>query len=143
MTGVILAAVDLAHPEHHAAILNQARKLAALDDLPLSVVTVIPDFGMSIVASYFDADIEKMARKRAAEGLHTAVEAVLGPEQDRTIRHIVRQGKVYEEILRTADEQSSSVIVMGAHRPSIQDYLLGQNAASVVRHASCSVYILR
>ena len=141
--GNILAAIDLVHAEHHATILTKAAKLAEIEGLPLSVVTVIPDIGMSIVSSYFDADIEKKMLKRAAEGLHEAVGAVLGTERDTQIQHIVRHGKVYEEILHTAKDLSTSVIVMGAHRPNFQDYLLGQNAASVARHAACSVYILR
>jgi len=141
--GNVLAAIDLVHAEHHAAVLKKAQKLAALESLPLSVVTVIPSFGMSIVANYFDSDIEKTALKRAAEDLHTAVKTVLGDGQDHQIQHIVRHGKVYEEILHTAKELDTSLIVLGAHRPNLQDYLLGQNAASIVRHAPCSVYILR
>lgn len=143
MTGSVLAAVDLVHPGHRAAILKRAETIAGLDGLGLAVVTVIPDFGMSIVGSYFDADVEKTLLDRAAKDLHAAVTRVLGAERDPRIQHIVRHGKAYEEILRTAEEQSAALIVMGAHRPNFRDYLLGPNAASVVRHSPCSVFILR
>jgi nucleotide-binding universal stress UspA family protein len=33
--------------------------------------------------------------------------------------------------------------VVGAHRQDLKDYLLGPNAARVVRHADCSVYVVR
>ncbi len=34
-------------------------------------------------------------------------------------------------------------IVMGAHRPSLSDFLLGPNSARVARHAGCSVTVVR
>jgi nucleotide-binding universal stress UspA family protein len=35
------------------------------------------------------------------------------------------------------------MIVMASHRPELKDYLLGPNAARVVRHAECSVLVVR
>jgi nucleotide-binding universal stress UspA family protein len=35
------------------------------------------------------------------------------------------------------------LIIIGSHSPSMQDYLLGPNAARVVRHANCSVLVIR
>lgn len=32
---------------------------------------------------------------------------------------------------------------MAAHRPALKDYLLGPNAARVVRHSNCSVLVVR
>jgi nucleotide-binding universal stress UspA family protein len=32
---------------------------------------------------------------------------------------------------------------MGSHRPELSDYLLGPNAGKVVRHAKCSVMVVR
>ncbi|MEP3300223.1 MAG: universal stress protein, partial [Pseudoruegeria sp.] len=37
----------------------------------------------------------------------------------------------------------ADLIVIGAHRPDFKDYLLGPNAARVVRHSECSVYVVR
>ena len=37
----------------------------------------------------------------------------------------------------------ADLIVMGSHRPELRDYLLGPNAARVVRHAPCSVVVVR
>jgi nucleotide-binding universal stress UspA family protein len=58
-------------------------------------------------------------------------------------RRIVAAGKIYQEILRVADEVGADLIVMGSHRPELSDYLLGPNAARVVRHADCSVMVVR
>lgn len=139
----ILAAIDLLHVDHHKDILTKAAKFAELDDARLVVVTVIPDFGMSIVGTYFDKDTEKKALKQAAEDLHAAVRNHLGQEEDRQIKHVVCHGNAYEEILDTAEKFDASLIVMGAHKPEIRDYLLGPNAARVVRHSKCSVFVVR
>ena len=54
-----------------------------------------------------------------------------------------RYGVVYEEILDLAEELDVDQIVMTAHRPSVSERLLGTNAARVVRHAKCSVQVVR
>ena len=59
------------------------------------------------------------------------------------VQHIVGYGNAYEEILRVSEDTSCDLIVLGAHRPRMEDYLLGPNAARVVRHAKCSVLIVR
>jgi len=55
----------------------------------------------------------------------------------------VRFGAAYSEILADADEWCADLIVMSSHRPGAATYLLGSNAAFVVRHAKCSVLIVR
>jgi nucleotide-binding universal stress UspA family protein len=35
------------------------------------------------------------------------------------------------------------LIVMNSHRPDLRDHLIGSNASQVVRHASCSVLVVR
>ncbi len=52
-------------------------------------------------------------------------------------------GKIYQQILETAKRIGADLIVMGSHRPELKDYLLGPNASRVVRHAGCSVMVIR
>ena len=40
-------------------------------------------------------------------------------------------------------EASADAIVIASHRPDLSDYLLGSTAARVVRHAQCTVLVLR
>ena len=42
-----------------------------------------------------------------------------------------------------AKEQGADCIIMGSHKPGLSDYFLGSTAARVVRHAHCSVIVLR
>jgi nucleotide-binding universal stress UspA family protein len=55
----------------------------------------------------------------------------------------VAQGTVYEEILATARDVRADFIVMASHRPELTDYLLGPNAARMVRHSEVSVVVVR
>ncbi len=141
MSGKILVAIDLADGEDQKGILKAGKQLAELDGSSISVVTVLPDFGMSMVGSYFDKDASTRALKAAAEKLHDFVRDTLGSDAD--VQHVIRMGTGYEEILETARELGITLIVMGAHRPALRDYLLGPNAARVVRHATCSVHVVR
>ena len=59
------------------------------------------------------------------------------------VRHIVGEGTIYKTIIETADRVGADLIVMGANRPELQDYLLGPNAARVVRHSLRSVLVVR
>ena len=56
---------------------------------------------------------------------------------------VTHGASIYAEILRVAEEAEADLIVVGSHRPAMKDYLLGTNAARVVRHARCSVLVAR
>lgn len=143
MTSTILCAVDINRPEDEAKVLEVAKKLADLDDAQLDVITVVPDFGASLVGAYFEDHHVKTARDGAAKALSDSVESIIGAESNKTVRHIVAVGSVYEEVLKAAKVSGTDLIVIGAHRPDLKDYLLGPNAARVVRHSDCSVYVVR
>ena len=42
-----------------------------------------------------------------------------------------------------ASDWNADLIVVGSHRPVMSDYLLGSNAKTIVRHAQCSVLVVR
>lgn len=56
---------------------------------------------------------------------------------------VVHGASIYAEILGVAEQAGADLIVVGSHRPAMKDYLLGTNAARVVRHARCSVLVAR
>ncbi|MCI2395146.1 universal stress protein [Aliiroseovarius sediminis] len=143
MTKTILCAVDINRPDEEKDVLNTAAKLARMDNAQLDVITVVPDFGMTVVGAYFQDHHIKSAKNDASDLLKAMTKDVLGPDQDTDVRHIVAMGSVYEEVLRAAKLSNTDLIVIGAHRPDLKDYLLGPNAARVVRHSKCSVYVVR
>jgi nucleotide-binding universal stress UspA family protein len=46
-------------------------------------------------------------------------------------------------VIDEAKESAVDLIVVTSHRPQMSTYLLGSNAAKIVRHATCSVLVLR
>ena len=41
------------------------------------------------------------------------------------------------------EKGGADLIIIGSHRPAMSTYLLGSNATTVVRHAGCSVLVVR
>ncbi|KAE9631797.1 universal stress protein [Parasedimentitalea maritima] len=143
MSKSILCAVDLGNAETDNRVLVQAAKLAEQDGAQLDVVTVLPDFGESWVSGFFEEHHHEKAVKETSIRLREVCEQAVGAERNVKIRHLVATGTAYQEILKTAKTAKSDLIVIGAHKPDLQDYLLGPNAARVVRHSSCSVFVVR
>lgn len=143
MTKTVLCAVDINRPEEERKVLEIAVKLADLDNAQLDVITVVPDFGATVVGAYFQDHQINSAKDGATEHLKDFAKDVLGSDRNKAVRHIIAIGSVYEEVLKSAKLCKSDLIVIGAHRPDFKDYLLGPNAARVVRHSDCSVYVVR
>lgn len=141
MSTSILVAIDLAHEDASEAVLKRAADIAALDGATLSVITVVPDYGSSFVASFFEEGAMKKALDATAEALHAFVDRALPRHAPH--RHIVGNGSVYGEVLAAAKEIGADMIVMGAAKPGVTDYLLGPNAGRVARHFDGSVLIVR
>ena len=141
MVNTILLPVDLSDADAgNMSSLNEAIRILDQGGT-LHVVSVLPDFGMSQVSGFFRKDYEKDLLHSFGEKLAAWVNANV-PDEIDVHPHVVH-GTVYDEILRVADKLNVDVIVMGAHRPELSDYLLGGNAARVVRHAKQSVYVVR
>lgn len=137
----VLCAIDLTHLESEGNLLRTAADLATFYGAGLSVVTVVPDYGMSIVGSYFKEGTMKSAVKAADEQLHGFVRKTL-PDFDN-VQHIVEVGTVYEMVLDAIERSNADLVVMGAHKPNLMDRLQGPNSARVSRHAPCSVLVVR
>jgi nucleotide-binding universal stress UspA family protein len=140
MSRTILLPIDIGTPVSWERPLGEALSLLGPEGV-LHVVSVLPDFGMATVGTYFGKDYERDALKAFGKALAEWVDAHV--PDGITVHPHVLHGSIYDEILRAADKLEADVIVMGAHRPALKDYLLGPNAARVVRHARCSVYVVR
>ncbi len=137
----ILVPIDLNALPASAKQVETAIELAQKHKANLHLLSVIPDFGMSIVGSSFPANYEAQAEHDARQRLEAFGKASI-PENVPTSAHIAH-GSVYRQIISTADTRRIDLIVMSAHRPELSDYLLGPNAARVVRHAKQSVFVVR
>jgi len=137
----ILLPVDLGQESSWKKALPTALAMCENFGATLHVMTVVPDFGMSMVSQYFPAGYEKEVADKTLAQLHDFVTRNV-PDGVR-VQHIVGEGSVYEVILKIEKDVNADLIIMSSSRPELKDYLLGPNAARVVRHADCSVMVVR
>ena len=80
------------------------------------------------------------------ENAHKEVEVRLNQIVKETgvrARAVVVQGHAGASIVGYAESHGIDCIVIASHRPELLDYFLGSTAARVVRHAPCSVHVIR
>lgn len=125
--------------------IDQARKALATARLNLAdggriklvhVMAEIPAF----VAAQVDNRIFESARLEVERHLEKLKKSEDLPEETAVI---IETGRTYRKILELINEPKSQAIAMSAHSPRMSDVLLGSVAAQVVRHAPCSVFVLR
>ncbi|MGC1578013.1 MAG: universal stress protein [Beijerinckiaceae bacterium] len=136
----ILVPVDVAEVDVAKPGFDEAVELAKLSGAALRLIHVrspVP-YAMNeyIPAEYYDSD-EKSVLK-ALENLAAKLDL---PKGRVTVASPF--GSVYDQVLKEAARMKADLIVVGSHRPDWSTYLIGSNAANIVRHAKCSVLVMR
>lgn len=134
----VLVPVDLTASEQTQALLAKAQALSAPWGAKMHVATVVPDVGMAIVGSYFDKDFESATSSAASTELAAVIEA----SGMQATPHVL-SGTIYDQVISLAGKLDVELILIGAHGPQMKDYLLGSNAARLVRHSKRSVLVIR
>ncbi|MBL4907993.1 MAG: universal stress protein, partial [Sneathiella sp.] len=109
----ILLAVDLDAKGSWAKAVPEAVSYASKFGSTLHVMTVVPDFGMSIVGSFFPKEHEGKMMEETNKRLHAFTEEHIPSEIK--VQHIVGHGTAYEEILLMQKKIGCDLIIMGAH----------------------------
>ncbi len=135
----ILVPIDIAQEGSWRTAFPVAIEQARLNEAELHVVAVAPETPPQLGFLPDDYGSKMIARcqERLAEitGEHI-------PENFPVQQH-VKQGSVYKGILALTQEIGADLIIMASHQPGLENYLLGPNSARVVRHADCSVLVVR
>ena len=140
MFRTILVPVDVDDAETSRPALERAIALAEASGGTIRLIYVrslVPMSFMEFVPPTFDVAQQGEAEKRL-----TALVQTLRLSKER-VSSVVTVGGVYYDVLQEADKIGADLIVVGSHRPTMATYLLGSNAASIVRHAKCSVLVVR
>jgi universal stress protein F len=137
----ILVPVDLSETEMTQLAIDAALALAKTDpDAQLRLINVqplVPVAFIDYIPPNFDEEMRETAERELAE-----VSGKVALPRDR-VSSAVRFGAVYPEVLAEAEDWGVDLIVIGSHRPTMATYLLGSNAKTIVRHAKCSVLVVR
>ncbi len=132
----ILVAIDMGHVAEGKTIIDIAAAHAAegAEIILLNVVEEIPNWA----AVELPADITKKSLETSQQDLKAIATA-----SGMKMKVEVRLGHSYSTILDAAEDLGVDLIIVASHRPGLQDYFLGSTAAKVVRHAKCSVLVVR
>ncbi len=137
----ILFPVDISEKDLHLKTVDMVVGYAKTFKARVHVITVVPDFGLGLVAQYFPEGTEEKMINEANDALHKFVSDNFPKEIE--VQHIVTQGSIYRSILKAATDIDADLIVMQAHKPALEDIVVGPNAVKVVRGAKCSVLVVR
>lgn len=135
----ILVPVDLDEPSSWEKAIPTAIALCQCFEAPLALVTVVPDWNLILDAQWSPIAYREFVDVAQAR-LATLAASLVGIAE---VGQHVATGGVYRGILDVAERIGADLIVLSSHRPEMKDYLLGANASRVVRHARCSVFVVR
>jgi len=130
----IVVALGLDHG-HGVKAIDTARKLLTEggEIVALHVIEPVPGF----VKNYVSTDPEPEIRNAAEE----AIAERIGDRKDAEA--VVLIGYPGPTVTEYAETIGADCIIVGSNKPELRDYLLGSTAARIVRHAPCSVHVLR
>jgi len=136
----ILVPIDVEYPRTSKAVYDNAADIARLSNAEIRLVSVMPGFGMPIVASYVTDEIKKEAKIQFAKALKEFTDKNCG----ENVSSRVLVGKNHEVILEMGDKWSADLIVVyHNHRRKINEAFSQNCAQKVVKNAECSVLRLR
>ena len=136
----ILVPVDIDYPDTAAAVYRKAAALAKQSRAEVRLVSVMPGFGMPIVASYIPNEV----RQEAADRFKASMEKFIKNNCDESVSYRIRTGKNWEEIIKAADKWEADLIVVDpTSRREINEVFSGSCSQRVADNAKCSVLRLR
>ncbi len=139
MYNKILVPVDVSTMDNATRLCKQAKNLGAQE---IRLVTVMPDYGMPMVASFFPNDAQQQLKKELSAVVVKLAEDNLPGENTTTT---LRQGKRAKEILAEADEWQPDLILIGCRTKTANGghRTMGSCSSSVADRASCSVLLMK
>lgn len=142
MYNKILLPVVLNEPSSWKRALPVALNFCETYQASLHVLTVLPDFAMPMVGSFFPKDFSTKAHAALKDELKKFVNENI-PDAIK-VQRIVADGSPWETIVNISKEINADLIVMAAHnKRNLADYVLGPNSAHVVKHSKISVMVVR
>jgi nucleotide-binding universal stress UspA family protein len=137
----ILLPVDLQQTDLSDRAVAIAKDLSSLRGARITVLTVIPDFGMPLVASYFPDDAMREATQEVWSELKRFVESRF--DDASAVRTHVLTGSPHKAVVKYAEQHGSDLIIVPARAMNIGKALLGSISKQIVERASCTVMVVR
>lgn len=137
----ILVPLHLEYTKNHKKLFAGALKVLNEEDGSLSLLYVNENRVHGSVYPILDEESEKHYNHDAFKRLREIAKEHQLPV-DKTSFNI-RNGSVHREILEEARRVNADAIVMMATKPGLGSYFISSTAERVIRHAACSVFVIR
>lgn len=135
----ILVAVDLDEPSSWQKPIATGLALADCFGSKVALAYVVPDAVLMLQAQWSVSSVRAIMEEARIKLMNVVRDHAAG----RDMEEIVGSGSVYAGLIEAGETFQADLIVLSSHRPEMKDYLLGANASRVVRHAKCSVLVVR
>ncbi len=135
MFNKILLPIDHVDAASWRKALPAAMEEARLHGAELTVISVIPEI---IRLPNLPENYGEGAKAHVGAAVRKILE-----EAGATAEVIIAQGSVYREVLKAAHAKGIDLIILASAKGDFPDYPFGPNAARIVRHANCSVFVVR
>ena len=137
----ILVPIDMSSPETGARSCPVAESMAKLSGGKVNLMSVLPGYNFSLIASYFPEDAQEKMKQKVLLDMKSIASQYFSSEPELTIK----TGKRAHEILQLADDWNADIIVFGC-RPKDAlggKLILGSCGMTVAERAKCNVFIAR
>jgi len=125
--------------------LNLALEYSTAFNSKLHILYVVPSPQLSFVQHHFFQSSRENYKDKIIKEVKAMLKDFVAKNipENIEVSSIVGLGSVYDCIIETSEKVNADLIVIYAHRKGLTDYLLGPNAAKVVRHSNKSVLVIR
>ncbi len=136
----ILVPVDFSAPSRK--LVPYAAALARKSGASLVLLHVVEHINVPTRVAYAATGLQDIVLARGRK-LLAEFAARLAPTGVKTTE-VVRVGRPWQEITRTARSERADLIVIATHgHTGLQRFILGSTAERVLRHAACPVLVVR
>jgi universal stress protein F len=137
----ILVPLHLEYKKNHEKLLTGALKVLDKKDGKISLLYVNENRAHGSVYPIIDEQNEEVYNKDALVKLEEIANKYSVPKDKLSFN--IRAGSVHQEILDESQKIKVDAIVMMATKPGLGSYFISSTAERVIRHASCSVFVIR
>ncbi|KJZ14185.1 hypothetical protein TW85_09655 [Marinomonas sp. S3726] len=142
----ILVAFDIAHNEQVPYLLKAAFEVLDQEGGQICLFYADPNLEQGISTQQLEEQNirhHKEEVKFAIASLMASIQNTFSEKEVSAIKCHTQQGSVHEQILKQAKALDVDAIILMSKKPGFSSYFIGSNADRVVRHAKCSVFVIR
>lgn len=142
MISKILVPIDIDTPLTTEALCEAANEMALKFNAKVQLISVIPDYGTPLVASFFPEHAQDEIKEETREKLSKLASQYFSEEVKIAVLNAPKRAPA---ILLAVEETKADLVMIGCRRKNSRNEqrLLGSTTMAVTDRAQCSVMVIR